>query len=544
MNINLKATLSILIILSIIISLISNFYFQRNAFLSNDNEQHFYDMRLAYDNKYIPHTGARLVTSGLLVDDGIARVPGAGFYSRFLLLFNLSKANYYIARIIDVSICLLVLFIFLIWIYFRFGFISFAIISSFMAVNCILFEVTTSFTNPNPVAIFSLIFCMFFVEYLRDEKYSKVFAALLFPMLAIMGQFHFAVYYGMVPTLLVYLIIKRDYSKKYFKYLALGVFISFLLYLPYLIVEIQNGFNNSLKMINLSKGYTVPFYKRFPQIYAQIIFPTFTLNKFDVKTALTYWGVFSPIVIIAIIISHIIVIASFVYAIMFLCKKDLFKGKRFQNDTVLKEVLFFYFLYIPVAILCPMILKGKGGGYVYHFSMYALSFFTILLFVNYLYYQKNKLFKFLAVFMFVHILAVPWHYYKQNYDFSLVGKKQRLTYDIIKNIAEDANGEPFALYSRNIFNYAMNLFLTKKENSYTNQNYKIEYLITENTNSYLYAKDDSNIKIIPHHKLSLYYWYSIVNKPNFEDNSSEFIFDDNSKLIYTNELFNLYKKEL
>ncbi|WP_297276637.1 hypothetical protein [uncultured Brachyspira sp.] len=527
-----------LIVISIIISIVSNFYFQRNSFLSNDNEQHFYDMRMAYDNKYIPHTGARLVTSGLLVDD-IARVPGAGFYSKFLLLFNLSGENYYIARIIDVSIYLLVLFIFLMWIYFRFGFISAVIMTSFMAVNCILFEATTSFTNPNPVVMFSFIFCMFFAEYLRDGKYSKIFAALLFPVLAIMGQFHFAVYYGVVPTLLVYLIIKRNYSKKYFKYLALGVFISFLLYLPYLIVEIQNGFNNSLKMINLSKSYTVPFYKRFPQIYAQIIFPTFTLNKFDVKTVLTYWGVFSPIMIIVIIISHVIVIASFVYSIIFLRNKNLSK-----DYPILKEILFFYFLYIPVAILCPMILKGKGGGYVYHFSMYALSFFTILLFVNYLYNKKSKLFMFLIIFMFIHILAVPWHYYKQNYDFSLVGKKQRLSYDIVKNMAKDANGEPFTLYSRNIFNYAMNLFLTKKENTYTNQNYKIEYLITENTNSNLYAKDDNNIKIIPHHNLSVYYWYSTPNKPNFEDNSSEFIFDDNCKLIYTNELFSLYKKEL
>ena len=506
--------------------------------MSNDNEQHFYDMRVANDNKEIPHTGARLVTSGLLVDD-IARVPGAGFYSKFLLLFNLSGENYYIARIIDVSIYLLVLFIFLIWIYFRFGFISAVIMTSFMAVNCILFEATTSFTNPNPVVMFSFIFCMFFAEYLRDGKYSKIFASLLFPVLAIMGQFHFAVYYGVVPTLLVYLIIKRNYSKKYFKYLALGVFISFLLYLPYLIVEIQNGFNNSLKMINLSKSYTVPFYKRFPQIYAQIIFPTFTLNKFDVKTVLTYWGVFSPIMIIVIIISHVIVIASFVYSIIFLRNKNLSK-----DYPILKEILFFYFLYIPVAILCPMILKGKGGGYVYHFSMYALSFFTILLFVNYLYNKKSKLFMFLIIFMFIHILAVPWHYYKQNYDFSLVGKKQRLSYDIVKNMAKDANGEPFTLYSRNIFNYAMNLFLTKKENTYTNQNYKIEYLITENTNSNLYAKDDNNIKIIPHHNLSVYYWYSTPNKPNFEDNSSEFIFDDNCKLIYTNELFSLYKKEL
>ena len=102
-----KFLLLILIILSIIISLMCNYYFQRNAFLSNDNEQHFYDMKMAHENKYIPHIGARLVTSGLLVDD-IARVPGAGFYSKFLLLFNLSGENYYIARIIYVSIYLLV----------------------------------------------------------------------------------------------------------------------------------------------------------------------------------------------------------------------------------------------------------------------------------------------------------------------------------------------------------------------------------------------------------------------------------------------------
>ena len=503
-------------------------------------------MRKAYDDKYIPHTGARLVTSGLLVDDSIPRVPGAGFYSKFLLLFNLGGENYYIARIIDVSLYLLVLFIFLIWLYFRFGFISAAIMTSFMAVNCILFEATTSFTNPNSVVMFSFLFCMFFVEYLRDTKYSKIFAALLFPVLAIMGQFHFAVYYGIVPTLLVYLIIKRNYSKKYFKYLALGVFISFLLYLPYLIVEIQNGFDNSLKMINLSKGYTVPFYKRFPQIYAQIIYPTFTLNKFDVKTAFTYWGVFSPIVIIAIIISHVIVIASFVYSIIFLCKKDLFKGQRFKNDSLLKEALFFYFLYIPVAILCPMILKGKGGGYVYHFSMYALSFFTILLFANYLYYQKNKLFMFLVIFMFIHILAVPWHYYKQTYKYSLVGKKQRLAYDVVKNMAKDANGEYYKLYSRDIFNYAQNLFLTKKENSSSDSDYKIEYLITENTNSslYRYNDDDRAKEREPDRALTLYYWYSLVNRPNVEDTTSDFMLDNNSLLIYTNELFNLYRKDI
>ena len=425
-------------IFSIILSVLSSFYFQKYAFLSNDNEQHFYDMRMGYDNKIIPHTGARLVTSGKIIDENAVRVPGAGFYARFISLYSIANGNYYTARILDVALYLIVLFIFLIWIYFRFGLMALSVLTAFISVNCIFFEAVTSFTNPNPVVMFSFLFVIFFTEYLRDEKYSKIFASLLFPILAIMGQFHFAVYYGIVPTLVVYLIVKFNYSKKYLSYLALGIFISFLLYLPYLIVEIQNGFENSLRMVNLSKEYTVPFYKRFPQIYAQIIFPTFTLNKFDIKTILNFWGLPSPLMIIVILLSHIIIIASFI--ISFICiilKKNIFEKTKFKNYNIIKELLFFYFLYIPVAIVCPMVLKGKGGGYVYHFSMFAMSFFTILLFANYLFYKKPKLFNCFIIFLFIHMFAVSWHYYKQTYQSSLIGKKQRLTYDIVKHIGMD-----------------------------------------------------------------------------------------------------------
>ena len=153
---------------------------------------------------------------------------------------------------------------------------------------------------------------------------------------------------------------------------------------------------------------------------------------------------------------------------------------------------------------------------------------------------------FLVIFMFIHILAVPWHYYKQTYKFSLVGKKQRLTYEVVKNMAKDANGEPYKLYSRDIFNYAQNLFLTDKENSSSVSNYKIEYLITENTNSalYRYNDDDRAKEREPDRALTLYYWYSLVNRPNVEDNTSNFIVDNNSLLVYTNEFFNLYRKDI
>ena len=263
------------------------------------------------------------------------------------------------------------------------------------------------------------------------------------------------------------------------------------------------------------------------------------MNKFDIKNILNFWGLASPLMIIVILLSHIIVIASFV--ISFICvilNKNIFERVKFKNDNLIKELLFFYFLYIPVAIVCPMILKGKGGGYVYHFSMFAMSFFTILLFVNYLFYKKTKLFNCLIIFLFIHIFAVSWHYYKQTYQSSLIGKKQRLTYDIVKQMEIDANGKSFKLYSRDIFNYAAWLFLNKKENNISD-NYSIEYLIIENTNSTLYRFND----IEPHKALTLYYWYSPINKPNTEDTSGDFDIS-NSKLIYTNELFNLHKKDL
>ena len=159
-------------------------------------------------------------------------------------------------------------------------------------------------------------------------------------------------------------------------------------------------------------------------------------------------------------------------------------------------------------------------------------------------YKKSKLFNYFIIFLFIHIFALSWHYYKQTYKSSLIGKKQKLTYDIVKHIGTDSNGERFKLYSRDIFNYALWLFLNKKENNISD-NHNIEYLIIENTNSTLYRANDSDrIKEIePHKALTLYYWYSPVNKPNTEDTSCDFDIN-NSKLIYTNELFNLYKKDL
>ena len=61
---------------------------------------------------------------------------------------------------------------------------------------------------------------------------------------------------------------------------------------------------------------------------------------------------------------------------------------------------------------------------------------------------------------------------------------------------------------------------------------------------YRYNDDDRAKEKEPDRALTLYYWYSTANRQNFDDNSGQFVFDSNSVLIYTNELFNLYRNKL
>ena len=73
-------------------------------------------------------------------------------------------------------------------------------------------------------------------------------------ILAIMAQGHFFTFFSLIPTVIVYLIIKYKRTLKYIIFWAIGVFISFLEYLPYLISEIQNNFSN-VKGLHYDKQY-------------------------------------------------------------------------------------------------------------------------------------------------------------------------------------------------------------------------------------------------------------------------------------------------
>ena len=97
----------------------------------------------------------------------------------------------------------------------------------------------------------------------------------IFPLEALMAQGHIAVFFSIVPTTIIYLIIRYKRTLKYIKAHLIGVFIAFLTYLPYLISEIKNGFFNTNLMLNMQSSSN---FKGLPQVYSVLIFPTNELS--------------------------------------------------------------------------------------------------------------------------------------------------------------------------------------------------------------------------------------------------------------------------
>ena len=67
----------------------------------------------------------------------------------------------------------------------------------------------TDFWNPNITLVFSFMFFIFLFEYIGSENKNiiKLSAVMIFPILAIMAQGHFVVFFSMIPTIIIYLII-------------------------------------------------------------------------------------------------------------------------------------------------------------------------------------------------------------------------------------------------------------------------------------------------------------------------------------------------
>lgn len=383
----------ILIIFSIICSIyIQNYAFSRRAILI-DQVQHFYDMKKWDESGKLPTTGARFIASQVVNDEFTTpRVPGGAYYIFYTLFYKLGGENLSNARLINLIFSLFILAIFLIWFYKKLGLFLTSIMTALLLCNPYIMMAITNFWNPNITLLFSFLFFIFLFEYINNENQliKKISVSLIFPTLAIMAQGHFTVFFSMIPTLIIYLIIRFKNTKKYLPYFFLSVFISFLLYLPYLIDEIQNGFNNLHLALNIRENLSkFPF----PQIYFLLLFPTNEMSTFfgtRIHSALYFW-LNKPIYIYGLIFLFISVIFSafaFVRSFIFLIKKQNSNYNSGNIEKTFKELIFILFLFVPTTILSFMIFRSKPGTFHYLNSAFSISFVPIILF----FYQiKNKM---------------------------------------------------------------------------------------------------------------------------------------------------------
>ena len=433
--------LILIFIIAIILSLFLNIYTFPKKLIHNDQVIATYDMLKHYESGKLPTTGPRFIgTTAISGYNNTARLPGGAFYIIMTFFYKISGENLDIARAINMVFSLFIIFIFIFWIYKKFGFFISVIAYVFIFFNGYTLKATTDFWNPSLVLILSFILYILLYEYIAsdNDKNKKLSAIFLFPILAIMGQSHFATFFSMTPTLIIYLIIRFKNTKKYLLYFFLSVFISFLLYLPYLITEIQNNFNNMNLILNTRDSLNkFPF----PQIYAILLYPTNEMSTYfgsRLNSILHFWLSEPPYIygLIFLFISVIFSLFCFIRAIILLIKKNYIDDK----EKNLSEMFFILLLSIPVTILSFIIFKSKSRTFWYLYSLFALSFTPIFLFFYKIQNQmKNKIINNirLSSYILLNIFAMTGELFRYVNMFEY-SRGYKVLNEIAKVIKEDA----------------------------------------------------------------------------------------------------------
>lgn len=403
-NKKLNAILICIIILSIIVNIYTSLSIlpYRSTL---DDFQHFYDMHKWYKKQISPYTGTRFQLSDTYKDElTMPRVPGGIYYITYTLFYKMSNENLYLAKLINYIFSLSILLIFLFWIFKRFGLVTTSFMSVLVLCNGYVIRALTNFWNPSLTLIFSFIFFIFLFEYIcsDNELKTKLSAVFIFPTLAIMTQAHFSVFFSIVPTMIIYLIIKYKKTFKYILHFVIGIFISFLLYLPYLVYEIKNHFYNTYLMLEKKSSISNI---GFPQYQAFILFPTNEMSAAymrNLDNILNFWFsepafIFGFVfLLLSLIFSAICLIGSFYI---------LFNKKYTLNniESTIKEIFKILLLSMIISTIFFLIAPPSSSSFHYLYGIFAISYSYILLFIvkykNIIINKKNILYTLLIFFI-------------------------------------------------------------------------------------------------------------------------------------------------
>lgn len=415
-----KAILIILITVSIIIGIFLRLYIFNKTIVIEpkdmDGKYQFYQLNQYINQKKFPTEGVFLNSPETYDSEINARIPGGYFYISYIAKYFIGGKTFEGARFVNLITTVLLGAVFLFWIYKRFGFITFAIMMALMSVNVYFLGAGNSTWNPNITLAFSFLFLPILYEYIYNENKNKkiICGILLFPILALIAQCHFSNFFSMIPTLIIFLIIrwKKDTNKNLLP-LTAGVFISFLTYLPYLIHQFQNNFEGILEILKRKSEVDAMTIIQPPQIYSILLFITNESgNKYlgGLKDILNhYLGNNSSIIHIYIFAFYVLSIASAIFILIYSYKHFFTKKMITENEretNALKDLMLFYLVYIIASIVFYMLANIGAGRPHYFYSSFTLGFVPVIYFIENIKSAKPKYLNYIFIYAFLNIIAI------------------------------------------------------------------------------------------------------------------------------------------
>ena len=471
-----KLSSIVLFLFVIVISVLIHTHVFDKIVLHTDQLIHYYTAKSYYNEKILPTEGAYLRGVGL---DSLenARTPGGYFYLEYLLYFTLANGDLDKARLYYGFSIIICIFIFLFWIYKRFGIITFSIIGTLILVSPYLLMMNNQFYNPHPVFMLSFLYLPLLGEYITTKK-NFIPAMLLFPILALMAQAHFSTFFSGIITLIVYLIIRFNKQTKYnIKPLLIGVFISFLTYLPYLVSEIQSGFSNTTLMLESKVDAQIVLQP--PQIWSVLFFPTMEINS---NYGNTIKEIFDKWLFNETILTFIFYVLSITLAVvsLFIAYRHFFKKRLVteneENTNMIKELLFFYLLFFIVSITVYMLLNLGSARGRYFYSAYTLSYIPIIYIIEYFKTKNTKVIKLIMIYCFIYTIASPLYLYKYYNNFE--GSGWNMARAPMEDILEDSDNQYFSLESDDDFLEDVFKVYIGSNKLKVNTNSNLKYIIT------------------------------------------------------------------
>ncbi len=503
---------------TLMLSIASEVFLLKSHNLPNSADKivNYHLMKTKYDTKGIHTLGSYFgyVEEISSSNTNIARNPGGHFLNEYSLFFMLSGGSYFRARILYTIVVLISALMFLLWVYARFGIITTSIVSALMLTNGSFLFASNSFYAPHSTLMLSFFFLPLFAEYTRDRYESLIPSVLICPILALMCQAHFAVFFNMVATFIIYLVINWDKKTKYnIRGFAIGTALAASTYFPYLIGEIRSGFANTKMIMDAKRAIAESSQSIIEptRIHNILFFPTDETGIVygSIDNFLSYWifndSIVTRIIFIFYIFSMLLMLVSILVSLKdYIVHRNLMLkpiSNKEKNKSMLQEMFVFFMLYFVVTIISYNIF-GIGIGRAHHFyNAYTLSFVPIIYFVESLKSYRSRLLKYVMIFVFINMFALTTKTYIQNKSFEPYGNFY-LIGEALRTIVIDSNGQRFVLDSNSSVNEVGKAYFgVDNWNSTRNRDVTLRYIFRNaNANNSI----STNVTLIfesPYHKI-------------------------------------------